>query len=429
MSGRAKVWFWGCVAAQAGLMWWIAAAGRLGTAPTTIACGFALAFVAYAGLVHWAPAIGPSPRSPRIALFLLCAVASPLLLAPPVLSDDVYRYLWEGRILIEGFNPYELAPSHHTLAPLRDEVWRQVNHRSLASIYPPIAQALFATMELLGGNVWLPKLLALLVQGASILVISTVRDDSRSPFALGLNPLLLCEGPLNGHFDLLVGLLLLLAVWGLAHGKVAGAFVATLLAVGLKAVGLILVPLFVRRPRWLIAVVACSAALLIPMALATPLTDAASGVGEFTSKWRGNDGVYSLVVWVTTSLLPSNGTDHDPERIARAVVLLLWIVVALVVLGRRSTPLRGARVLVWAALLLSPQVHPWYLAWMLPIEVACGGFAGLVWSASIWTAYAPLDRWVADRVWTAEPALAIFQYGTVALALFYEWYRRSDKIC
>lgn len=429
MNDRATVWFWACVGAEVVLLWSIAVAGRLMTAPTTVACGFALAFVPYAGLLRWAPAIGPLPRSTRLALFVLCAVGGPLLFAPPALSDDVYRYLWEGRILVEGFNPYELPPTHHTLAPLRDEVWRQVNHRSLASIYPPIAQAMFAAMELLGGYVWLPKLFALLVQGGAIVLIAIVRDDSRSPFALGLNPLLLCEGPLNGHFDLLVGVLLLLVAWGLTRRRVAEAFVAAFLAVGLKAVGLVLVPLFARRPRWLIAVVACSAALLLPMAFATPLADAASGVGQFASKWRGNDGAYSLIVWLTTSILPLNGTDRDPERIARAVVLLLWLAVALVVVARRPAPLAGARVLVWVALLLSPQVHPWYLAWMLPIEVACGGFAGLVWSASIWTAYAPLDRWVADRVWTAEPALAVFQYGTVALALFYEWYRRSDKIC
>jgi hypothetical protein len=84
---------------------------------------------------------------------------------------------------------------------------------------------------------------------------------------------------------------------------------------------------------------------------------------------------------------------------------------------RRVPPWAAIRALVWAVLLLSPQVHPWYLAWLLPLEVAAGGSAGLVWSAAILCAYAPLDRWVVEGVWDLPLWVQILEYAVVGLAL------------
>ena len=94
---------------------------------------------------------------------------------------------------------------------------------------------------------------------------------------------------------------------------------------------------------------------------------------------------------------------------------LLGLCVAVV--HRRLPALTALRALVWAVLLLSPQVHPWYLAWLLPLEVAAGGKAGFVWSAAVLLAYAPLDRWLAEGVWDMPLGLQILEYSVLALAL------------
>ena len=95
------------------------------------------------------------------------------------------------------------------------------------------------------------------------------------------------------------------------------------------------------------------------------------------------------------------------------------------VVYRRVPPMRAVRALVWALLLLSPQVHPWYLAWLLPLEVAAGASAGLIWSAAVLCAYAPLDLWVAEGVWDMPLWLQIFEYSVVALALILDPERPS----
>jgi hypothetical protein len=92
--------------------------------------------------------------------------------------------------------------------------------------------------------------------------------------------------------------------------------------------------------------------------------------------------------------------DYVAGMLARAIVLALVLGLA-VFLGRRDDvgPLTAARIVLVTTLLLAPQVHPWYLLWLLPLELAAGGVAGVVWSAAVLVAYAPLASWVATRTW------------------------------
>jgi len=67
-----------------------------------------------------------------------------LVFAPPVFSDDIYRYIWDGRIMNEGINPYRYAPTDNELEAFRNKSWERINHPELKTIYPPLAQLYFA---------------------------------------------------------------------------------------------------------------------------------------------------------------------------------------------------------------------------------------------------------------------------------------------
>ncbi len=64
--------------------------------------------------------------------------------APPTLSDDIYRYLWDGRVQMAGINPYNYPPNDANLAHLKTEDWEGINHKHIRTIYPPLAQTIFA---------------------------------------------------------------------------------------------------------------------------------------------------------------------------------------------------------------------------------------------------------------------------------------------
>ncbi|MBW2188395.1 MAG: DUF2029 domain-containing protein [Deltaproteobacteria bacterium] len=401
------------LALQACMVGGVALTARSGGSSSTAVVGLALCFVPYAGALVFSRAASSKRAVDRIALASALLFGALLLFAPPLLSDDLYRYLWEGRLWLEGLNPYRLAPDDPAVAHLRDGLWANINNKPLTSIYPPLSQLIFVVAQWLGGEVWTLKLLALLAHALSVALVARACTERKASLAIALNPLLLSEAALNGHFDILCGVLLLVAAWALSRQRFAQAGVAACAAVGLKVVGLVVIPLFVRRPRVLIAAGFGSALLLVPLVWPRALVDPASGAGQFATRWRGNESTFALVDRLSYALF-------DPslaQLVARCIVAAVLLGLCALIVYRRVPPWTAIRALVWAVLLLSPQVHPWYLAWLLPLEVAAGGSAGLVWSAAILCAYAPLDRWVVEGVWDLPLWVQILEYAVVGLAL------------
>jgi hypothetical protein len=410
-----------CLAVQGCIVCGLVLAARSGCSPSAFVGGLVACFVPYVGAVVYSRSL-PSKRAVHlVAIGAALAFGGAFVFAPPLLSDDLYRYLWEGRLWLEGFNPYRLAPDDRAVAHLRDDVWANINNQPLASIYPPLSQALFVVAGVLGGKVWTVKLLALVAHVVSVAVVARVPTVRKASLALGLNPLLLCEAAVNGHFDILCGVALLIAAWALGRHRFAQAGAAACAAVGLKVVGLVVLPLFVRRRHALLATGLVSALLLMPLVWwRTPL-DPVSGTGQFASRWRGNESGFALVDQLSRLLLDGGSAD----LVARLAVAAILLALCALVVHRRVPPMQATRALCWAALLLSPQVHPWYLAWLLPLEVAAAGLAGLVWSAAVLCAYAPLDLWLARGVWDMPGWLQIFEYAVVALALILDPRRPS----
>jgi len=411
---RAQGLFIVCLASLGCVLTALALAARSGCRPSTVVAGLAISFIPYAGLLAVSRSFGRLPPLWLAALALL--FGAPLVLAPPLLSDDLYRYLWEGRIWLEGFNPYRLAPDDVALSPLRDEVWLNINNPTIGSIYPPLSQLLFVVAAWVGGQVWTVKLLALLAHAATVAFVARIAKSPHAPLALALNPLLLSESALNGHPDILCGLALLVTAWALAQQRYLRAGIAVCAAVGLKVVGLALLPLFARRPKVLLGATFASVLLLVPLVVSRAPVDPVSGAGQFASRWRGNESLFALADWASRQGLG----DTSADLAARSMMVLAFLVLCAVVVKRRVPSVAAARFLIWSVLLLSPQVHPWYLAWLLPLELVAGGSAGLVWSAAVLCAYAPLDLWVSQGVWRMPPWLQIFEYSIVTLALIFD---------
>jgi len=90
----------------------------------------------------------PAGRT-AVIVILVAAAAMRLALAvhAPALSNDVYRYVWDGRVQAHGINPYRYAPADGALAPLRDRViYDHVSRRGVPTIYPPVAELAYRTV-------------------------------------------------------------------------------------------------------------------------------------------------------------------------------------------------------------------------------------------------------------------------------------------
>jgi len=438
---------------------------------TRVALLAALSFIPYAGLFirGRVPPAGTWRGLPLLPLVAATLAGLALAWAPPALSDDVFRYLWDGRVTRAGIDPYRFSPDDPALAAIRDDAWARINHPRIPTIYPPLAQGVFAAADVIAHQPQVFQLLALAIHLATVVVLHRGLADrsqrDRTTWLLALQPLMLLEGAGNGHLDGAVGLLLLTIVLALARDRSGPAALATVAASGMKLVGLLAVPLLWRRSRG-----AALAALVFSFAATAPLLFAgrgsreAGGLHHYATRWRGPDGVYGLlhgavtkladpllgpggdlsVDRATSRLAPLSGGRLDPlapfrrEKkarpaipedvfaglVARTLAVSAALAIVVVVGGRRDSPLADGHALrtgLLVGLLLAPQVHPWYLLWLLPLEHALNGRAGLVWSAVVLGSYAGADAWARDRIGVemgAWPAVsAVLVLATLSLEL------------
>ncbi len=289
------------------------------------------------------------------------AIALRLTFLPltPELSDDVYRYLWDGHVQLSGMNPYLYAPSDPALAGLRTGTHALINNPDVPTIYPPFAQMAFFLIALAGGAVFQAKLLWLGFDlGTAWLLGRVARITGRSRRLTQMlylwSPLLVLEVAWNAHLEPL-GLfgLVLLILLARAPGS---AGVAGALAALTKFAPLAALPPLTRRlgPRFLMGFSAVFVALYLPYVSAG--RKLFSGLGTYAEHWRFMEGPFSLI----ESVMPG---PLAPRYAAAAIVLA---VVAWATFKR----FRPERALFWvlgAGMLLTPTLHPWYVLWMLPL--------------------------------------------------------------
>jgi alpha-1,6-mannosyltransferase len=184
---------------------------------------FAAAMVA--GLVLWAAAtawvVWRRPRNRWVlGVILLASLGARLVLVPqtPDVSGDINRYVWDGRVQAEGINPYRYAPDDPALARLRDEtIYPRINHITQPTIYPPVAQGVFAGLHQVGlRGITSLKLAFSLIDVISILLIAALLARIGRPPAwcviYGWHPLAILEVGRSGHVDAVVVALMLTAL-------------------------------------------------------------------------------------------------------------------------------------------------------------------------------------------------------------------------
>ena len=415
------------------------------TGPRVVLCGLALVatmaalafidgrrdtllFLAVAGLgsaLYAAAAwtvLQATPAARRglwVCLALAIAARAPLLLAEPTISDDIYRYIWDGRLQRFGYNPYVSAPGDPALQHLHTDVTRRTGHPTLPTLYPPAAQWFFRGVAAMSESVFAFKLAFVACDLLIVvLLLRWLARVERSPWQVlvyAWNPLVIIEVAGSGHLDVLGALLLFLAFLALSERHRFLAAIAFVAAVEVKALPIVLVPLLWRRLRARDVVLACAFGL----ALATPflLSPTGPSVGSlptFFEKWRFNAPAFVFI-----------------ERFVRGRWLAaLPVVVGLVAAGllRRwsAAPFTWAWPMA-AALLVMVTVYPWYLVWLVPFLGEVETLPLLVWTQSVLLTYFVWRVVAQGGAWELPPWVLIVEFGSVVGACAFLAWRRTGR--
>lgn len=305
----------------------------------------------------------PVPRAGLIVFAVAAAARLALLPVVPSLSDDIYRYLWEGRVVAHGQDPYRHGPTDPALVPLRDQdVYPRVNHPELATIYPPLAIAGFALVAAVTPTVLAMKTWVVLHDLALVaLLIAWARRrgvGAQAAIAYAWNPLVVVEHAGNGHHDA-TAIVWLIAALVLAERRPILSAVALAVGALVKLAPLAALPFLLARWPW--------------RARVTALLAIASGLGWLWSETRGADSGLTAYVrtWSNNELafvyLARLVGDPITARWA-ALAIVAALTATLVVAWRGREAEAGTRSTLRAGFLLSPVAHPWYLAWVLAFE-------------------------------------------------------------
>ena len=339
-----------------------------------------------------------------------------LILIPtePSLSDDIYRYVWDGRVQAAGVNPYLYAPDAAELAHLRDaQIHPRINHSDIPTVYPPAAQLLFLACGLISESVWFYKLIFVLLDLATAWSVWTVLRRLNLPKGRILlylwNPLLLVEVAGSGHVDILGVALLSASLAAVSAGARPKAVLTLALAFLSKLLPVALLPAWwawasFREPRpteqgggtitGVLRVLWPAGLFLFLVAVAyLPFSAAGrelfTGLGVYARHWEFNGLGYRAVRWIL----------GDGSQTARWVSAMLLSLGAFAVAVLRIHPLRAGFLVVGAIIWLTPTLHPWYVLWILPFATLCCSWTWVVFSCLVPVSYVVLAGYVQTGVW------------------------------
>jgi len=371
--------------------------------------------------------------SPRAIWVGAIALRMGLLGAAPSLSEDVYRYIWDGWVARNGVNTFAFAPAATELTGLRTEWWELINHPGIPTIYPPGAQIVFLVLAWIAPAWLLFKIAWVAADLVVALLIGRLcgaPGPDRAPanaisgltgvapllpvFLYLWNPLVLIEVAWSGHFEP-VGIALMLSAVLVVRSRAWLGGVLLGLGAAIKFAPLAAVPALFRRYGMLAAVLA----VLTPGILYLPFLDAGSrlfeGLRTYADIWEFNAGLY----WVM-KVLPG------PAELGRWLGAATVAGVALFA-GYRRVGLGTA--LYWtvgAGLLVSPTIHPWYVLWVLPFASLYRARAWILLTGTVFLAYGGRDAYLATGVWPEPVWLRLLIHGPVLALLAWDW-RKSSR--
>ncbi|MGI9173355.1 MAG: glycosyltransferase 87 family protein [Chthoniobacterales bacterium] len=391
-----------------------------------LAFGQALLALVAARLVWQAP---PSRATLLIVLGAAAVLRLGILFEPPRLSDDIYRYVWDGRVQAAGINPYRYLPVDLHLAALRDEaIYPHINRRTYAlTIYPPMAQMIFRAVQQGTGSVTGFKACLLLFEAITIGSVMHLLASFGLPRARVLvyawNPLVLWEFSGNGHID--AAMIAFVALALVARKAERNTLTGILLGAATltKFFPLALFPALYRRWDWKMPIAFAATCL----AGYLPYLGVGRRVLGFLSIYADEEGMRTGRYFPLLLARFVFGNREIPAGIYIGIASLLLAALAARAVWKwneaRGGFLFSAGVLAFAfTFFLSPQ-FAWYWTWLAPF------LAFLPWPALVpgflfvALALVHYGRWFEGGLWRVHPHLPLslaqlLPAGLAALALF-----------
>jgi hypothetical protein len=325
------------------------------------------------------------------------------LIAIPNLSDDYFRFIWDGHLVVNGVNPYNYLPTEVAIEfPNKGELLAGMNSPNYYSVYPPFTQAIYAFGVWLShnsilGNIIVLRLFIIASECISFLLIRAILKKNnlhlKNATLYFFNPLCIIEFVGGLHFEAFVILFLSLSIWLIQKNKVIFSAISWSIAIGLKLIPLLLVAAFIRKLKlkkallFYFTIAASSLLLFFPLLNLESLLNFKSSIDLYFKTFEFNASFYYLIRELGISILgynPIQTVGPILSKIAIGIMLFLQL---------RKKKLLGQsyfEVMLFSLLayyLFASIVHPWYVGLLVFFSVFTSYRFAILWSFLAFLSY------------------------------------------
>lgn len=347
------------------------------------------------------------------------ALVARLLVLPtdPILSSDIYRYIWEGYVANNGFDPSVLAPNHPMLSGLAKEFQfhSSINHPSAPTIYPLAMQLLFRLAAYVSLEVIFFKMFFTLFELLSVSVfVSILKNLGLSNFwaiILLWNPLLIIETAGNGHNDVAALLFLFLGFHFILKARHSGSLLVLCIGSTLKVLPIVAaLSLVIRNLRHVRSVA------IVFVTIAIVYLTAKGGGSYYTSHLRFNDGLFGILAGLFSNVGLMNHLTLTKVTLALTGITLF---LARLLYSKRSPIpiMEDTYVMTAFFLCTTSQLHPWYLAWIIPFIAIFRCWEWLILAALVPLSYLAHLTYMLHGVWNDSVIIRFIEYAPFYLVM------------
>lgn len=382
--------------------------------------GIYLAACAIFGILVWHTAKGRFDSVADLSRWILLGgvlLRITVFWCPPTISEDVYRYVWDGRVQNAGFGPYDYPPEAPELNALHNADYPRINHKEFRTAYPPAAQLLFRTLSRISVSHMFFKLV---IVGFDILLLFLLRRlvsaEQLSPARLLIyawHPLVALEFASSAHMDVIAISVMFLSFALLAGNRRALSGVVLAAAVLTKYLPVVTLPWTWKRGGWKLLAGFSVTVIILFIPYYTPDLRIFRGLFLFYHKWWFNDSLFGI--------LRKLFGDAEPARLTGAACAAATALYAY----WKKFPLYRSFFLINATVILfAPVVHPWYVLWLVPFLVFHLNPAWLFFSC--WVAMSYLIRYLDPQgVWQQPLWLQLLVYVPLYSWLLLDLFRST----
>lgn len=364
-----------------------------------------------------------------------------LLFSVPVLSDDFYRFIWDGRLLTSGHHPFAAIPSYYmnpniNIQGINTELFNKVNSKEYFTVYPPFSQFIFWWSVKLSplsiyGSMFIMKMIVFTCEIGTLFIIKKILSHFNQPTAgvqiYALNPLVIIELTGNLHFEGVMIFFLLLGFFFLLRNKTFLSSVFYAISICTKLIPVIFLPLLIHQLGWKKAISYCLMTGGMTIIIFLPLLnqDIVNGffqsIGYYFQHFEFNASIYYLIRETGYLIYGYNII----QTAGWALGLVSGILILLISFNRiRNNTLQEIDKnfftgMLWCMLiffLFTTTLHPWYMVSLVMISAFTPYRFPVLWSGLIFMTYAGYT----DKTFNENLPFVAFEYILVIGYLFYE---------